>query len=163
MKILHNDSAEKKHADKYMNLALEIAKKATCARAQCGSVIVKDGVVIGVGYNSPPGNLDSQCRCNNSKDHYHKKVTDKTCCVHAEQRAIMDALARHPDKIKGSTLYFMRVGEDGGKSFCAMPYCTICSKMTLDSGVSEFALLYEDGIHVYDSEEYNDVSFDYKE
>jgi deoxycytidylate deaminase len=162
MKILTD--SEEKDAEKFMNLAVEIAKKATCTRAKCGSVIVsKSGIVIGVGYNSPPGNLDSQCRCSNSKDKYHKRVTDKTCCIHAEQRAIMDALARHPDNLKGSTLYFIRVDNEGNRTFAGLPYCTICSKMTLDSGISEFALYYEDGIHVYDSEEYNDVSFDYSE
>ncbi|HEY9703790.1 MAG TPA: hypothetical protein V6C58_15180 [Allocoleopsis sp.] len=154
----------KNEAEKFMHLALEIAKKSTCTRSKCGTIIVsKSGVVIGVGYNSPPGNLDSKCRCKNSKDIYHKKVTDKTCCVHAEQRAIMDALARHSDLIKGSKLYFIRLDENNEKSFAGKPYCTICSKMALDSGVAEFHLWHEDGITSYNTEEYNDLSYEYKE
>jgi hypothetical protein len=42
---------------------------------------------------------ENQRRCSNDKDKYNKKVTDKTCCVHAEQRAIMNALIDAPDKI----------------------------------------------------------------
>jgi hypothetical protein len=31
---------------------------------------------------------------------YHRKVTDKTCCIHAEQRALFDALKNHPEQIE---------------------------------------------------------------
>jgi deoxycytidylate deaminase len=85
---------------------INVAKQSGCNDARCGSIIVKDGIIIGKGFNSPPGNLESQRRCHIKKDHYHKKVSDKSCCIHAEERAIMDALRNNPDKIKGSTLYF---------------------------------------------------------
>jgi deoxycytidylate deaminase len=39
-------------------------------------------------------------------------VTDKTCCIHAEQRAIMNALRNHPNEIEGADLYFMRLDKD---------------------------------------------------
>ncbi|MBR7036894.1 hypothetical protein IKI14_03340 [bacterium] len=32
--------------------------------------------------------------------------------MHAEQRAIMDALKNHPDEIEGSDLYFIRLDKD---------------------------------------------------
>ena len=150
---------EKDAALSFLERAAVVARGATCHRARCGSVIVKDGVVVGEGSNSPPGGLESQRRCSNEKDAYHRKVTDKTCCVHAEQRAIMDALRRTPDKVRGSRLYFIRVDEDGDLTRAGAPYCTICSKMSLDAGVSEFVLWHEDGVCVYDTEEYNDLSF----
>ncbi|MFP4524363.1 MAG: hypothetical protein ACLFO2_03570 [Candidatus Woesearchaeota archaeon] len=143
----------------FLEEAAVVAREATCHRARCGSVIVKDGVVVGEGSNTPPGGLESQRRCSNEKDVYHRKVTDKTCCVHAEQRAIMDALKRNPDRVRGSRLYFVRIGEDGEMTRAGAPYCTICSKMSLDAGVSEFVLWHEDGVCVYDMEEYNDLSF----
>jgi hypothetical protein len=43
------------------------------------------------------------------------------------------------------------------------PYCTICSKMALDAGVSEFVLLHDEGIAVYDTDEYNRLSFEHRE
>lgn len=33
--------------------AAEVARKATCGRSQCGSVIAKNGKIIGEGFNSP--------------------------------------------------------------------------------------------------------------
>jgi hypothetical protein len=72
----------------------------------------------------------------------------------------MDVLRNNPGKITGSRLYFIRLGEDGKKSPAGKPYCTICSKMALDSGISEFVLWHKEGICVYDTEEYNELSFE---
>ena len=152
---------EKEKALEYLAAAADVAQDATCERARCGSVIVKDDEVIGKGYNSPPGNLESQRRCHLPKDAYHQKVTDKTCCVHAEQRAVMDALAHNPDRIEGSTLYFMRIDEEGEMTEAGDPYCTICSKMVLDAGVERFVLRHRDGIGSYLTSEYNERSFSF--
>ncbi|MEK6900471.1 MAG: hypothetical protein AABX05_05085 [Nanoarchaeota archaeon] len=161
MKFLSGE--EEKIALEYLAEAAEAAAFSTCGRSQCGSLIVKNYAVIGKGYNSPPNSLESQRRCSYIKDSYHKKVTDKTCCVHAEQRAIMDALQKNPDKLSGSRLYFIRLDEKGKSSRAGKPYCTICSKMALDSGIAEFVLWHEEGICVYDTVEYNELSFRYRE
>lgn len=148
---------------RWVQAATEVAKSATCGRSKCGSVIVKDGEVVGEGFNSPAGNLESQRRCGVEKSSYHTKVTDKTCCVHAEERAIMDALRRHPHKVSGSTLYFIRLDEDGKPKFSGRPYCTICSKLALDAGIAEFVLWHEEGITAYPTDEYNDLSYKFFE
>lgn len=103
---------EEKEALAYINEAARVALESTCNAAHCGSVIVQNDEIIGRGFNSPPLNLESQRRCEHSKDSYHPKVTDKTCCVHAEQRAIMDALKKNPDKLAGSRLYFVRLDKE---------------------------------------------------
>ncbi len=154
---------EESEAVEFIRMATEAALNSTCRRARCGCVIIKDGEVIGKGFNSPPFDKETQRRCFASKDSYHKKVTDKTCCVHAEQRAIMDALRKNPDKIAGSTLYFSRIDENGNPFAAEKPYCTICSKMTLDARIKEFVLLHDKGICVYDTEEYNDIFYGYNE
>ena len=96
------------------------------------------------------------------KDTYHKKVADKTCCVHAEQRAIMDALKKNSQELKGSTLYFIRLDLDNNILKAGRPYCTHCSKLALDSGIKQFVLWHEEGIALYDTEEYNELSFKYQ-
>lgn len=159
MKYLFGDEKEK--ALKCFDEAINIAKMATCKRSKCGAIIVKDNEIIGIGFNSPAGNIESQRRCLIKKDSYHLKVTDKTCCVHAEQRAIMDALRRNQEKLEGSKLYFIRLDDNNLPLKSGEPYCTICSKMALDVGVKEFILLQEKGVCVYDTEEYNRISFDY--
>ena len=97
MKLLTGNEEQK--AMEYINQSAEIAIQATCERARCGCVIVENDEIIGTGFNSPPGHLENQKRCKNDKNGYHKKITDKTCCVHAEQRAIINALIDAPDKI----------------------------------------------------------------
>ncbi len=157
MKILSGE--EEKEAFGYVNKAAKVARLASCERSKCGSVIVKASEIIGSGFNSPPGNSENQRRCSCKKNSYHKKVTDKTCCVHAEQRAIMDALAKNPGKLVGSRLYFIRLDSTEKPSMAGEPYCTMCSKMALDAGVAEFVLWREEGVCVYGAEEYNTLSF----
>jgi deoxycytidylate deaminase len=142
--------------------AINEAIKSTCLRSKCGSVIIKNEKIIGRGFNSPPANLDSQRRCLNDKLLYDKNVTDKTCCIHAEQRAIVDALKNNPQEIKDSVLYFIRLDLENNILFSGKPYCTHCSKLALDVGIKKFVLWHEEGIGVYDTEGYNDLSFDYR-
>ncbi len=160
MKVL--SGSEEKEAMKYIDEAAKVALHATCERKKCGTVIVMKSKIIGKGFNSPPTNIESQRRCLNDKSSYDKRVTDKTCCVHAEQRAIMDALKNNPEKIVGSRLYFVRLDKTKKKP-SGQPYCTICSKMALDAGIKEFVLWHDSGITVYDTDEYNDLSFQYRE
>lgn len=160
MRIVTGKEAEL--AKKYLTIAVETAKKATCVRSRCGAVIVSErGCIIGEGFNSPPGGLKSQRRCRREKSDYHIKVTDRTCCVHAEQRAMIQVLITHPESIAGSTLYFVRLNEDGKLHYSGAPYCTICSKMALDIGIKYFVLWHKEGITVYGTEEYNNISYAY--
>lgn len=150
---------DERKALEYITEASDVAKNALCDRAKCGAVIVQSDEIIGRGFNSPPGG--SAKRCSYKKDSYHQKVTDKTCCIHAEQRAVMDALRNNADQLPGSRLYFSRLDETGSPLVSGDPYCTICSKMVLDAGVTEFVLWQKDGVCVYDADEYNDLSYGY--
>ena len=88
-------------------------------------------------------------------------MTDKTCCIHAEQRAIIDTLT-NKENIEGSDLYFTSVDKKN-IVYSENPYCTICSKLALDIGIKNFILWHKEGIRAYDAEEYNNLSFNYKE
>jgi len=148
---------------KYIGEAVKEANKSGCEQARCGCVIVKDEKIIGKGFNSPPAELESQRRCSNSKKDFNNKVTDKTCCMHAEQRAIIDTLKNNHDLIKEADLYFIRIDKEGIKIPAGKPYCTICSKMALDVGIKNFILFHKQGIRFYDAQEYNDLSFGFKD
>ncbi|MFH1308141.1 MAG: deaminase [archaeon] len=161
MKYL-SDAEEKKAID-YINQAVKIALSSTCLRGKCGSIIIKNDEIIGEGFNSPPAEKESQRQCHKNKDEFHKKVADKTCCVHAEQRAIMQALVKNPQKLKNSTLYFIRLDKNNQIAKAGKPYCTHCSKLALDVGIKEFVLWHEKGVCAYDTEEYNSLSFQYQE
>jgi deoxycytidylate deaminase len=161
MRILVWD--EEKQARMWMEKAWEIAQHASCERSKCWSVVVKDWVCIWAWYNSPAKELESQRRCSADKMSYHRKVTDKTCCIHAEQRALFDALRNHPEQIEWSILYFIRLDKDWNLSRAGKPYCTICSKMALELWVAEFVLWHDEGITAYNTEEYNLLSYQYEE
>lgn len=144
---------------KWIEKAAAVAVNSTCQRSRCGSVIVKDEQIIWTWFNSPALDLESQRRCGCRKSEYDSKITDKTCCIHAEQRAIMDALKTNADKLDWSRLYFIRLDNDWKISYAGQPYCTICSKMSLDAGISEFVLYHQEWICVYDTQEYNELSY----
>ena len=155
---------EKIIAEKYIEEAVRVAQRATCERAKCGAVIVNNDEIIGTGFNSPPSDDEKERRCAIKKDEYHEKVTDKTCCVHAEQRAIMDALRRNPDKVKGAKLYFARFYSDGQRRVLGgkiQLYCTICAKMMFDVGIAEFILMHQNGVRAYSDYKYVNDSFNY--
>ena len=148
---------------RYFEVAAEEAEKATCLRAKCGSVVVsKSGVILGRGYNAPPLGDETQRQCEAELDLTKKPKYDKTCCVHAEWNAVIDALANSQKReIDGSRLYFMRVDEHGNFTDAGEPYCTTCSRFTMQTGVSEFALWNDDGADVYTLPEYNQMSYEY--
>lgn len=144
----------------YLEQCAQVALSSPCFRSRCGSVIVNHGRIIGSGYNSPPKDIHiDHCIKDALPDNFK---SDKTCCIHAEQRAIMDALIHNSDDITGSRLYFIRLDEAGNKQHAGDPYCTICSKMALDAGIAEFVLWRPEGICVYDTHEYNLLSFQYR-
>jgi deoxycytidylate deaminase len=160
-KMIYLKDKEEKEAKDWMKEATEVAKKAICLKARCGTVIVKDGEIIGRGYNAPPLDDIKNRTCLDEFKTFRKLDFDRTCCMHAEWRAIIDALKNHPDKIVGSSLYFSRVGEDGEIKKSGKPYCTVCSRLALDTGVSHFLLWQEEGIADYPTDEYNKLSYDF--
>src|SRR5665648_21422 len=139
------------HKD-YFNEAGEVATHAMCHKAKCGSIIVSlDGEVIGKGYNAPPLDDESQRTCDRTDLNKSLKLGyDKTCCVHAEWNAILDALKNNASKVEGSTLYFMRVDDDGNFTEAGAPYCTVCSRLALQSGIKIFGL-WNDGPDMIDT------------
>ncbi len=146
-----------------MKEAAKVAEKSLCLHAKCGTVIVKDDEIIGVGYNAPPLDNEKNRKCLDEYDFSGKPKHDHTCCMYAEWRAILDAMKENGEKVKGSNLYFTRVDENGNILKSGKPFCTVCSRFALDSGVSSFLLWHKDGVCSCDTEEYNNLSYDYKD
>lgn len=158
----HLGGKSETEAGGWMERAAIVAGKAMCLKARCGTVIVKDGEVIGEGYNAPPLDAEENRTCDHPK-RSGKPGYDQTCCMHAEWRAIMDALAKNPEKLKDSKLYFTRVDGEGKIIRSGKPYCTVCSRMALDAGIGTFVLWHEEGIREYPTDEYNKLSYEYEE
>ena len=147
-------------AEKYFHKAAKLALNSECLKDKCGSVIVHNNQIIGRGFNSPPGDKSIEYCLKETLPEDFK--SEKHCCIHAEQRAVMDALKNYPNlkKYKDTRIYFTRADKDGKILMSGRPYCTICSKMALDAGIKEWALRHNLGIFVYGAEEYNSTSFE---
>lgn len=145
--------------EEYFAEAAKEANKSLCKKAKCGAVIVLGGEIVGRGYNAPPNDdiKKSKCDCEFSSVSMKPK-SDRTCCVHAEWRAIIDGVRRQ-GTLEGSSLYFTRVDEGGAIVRSGKPYCTVCSRLALDTGIEYFFLWHDDGIKGYEAEEYNDLSY----
>lgn len=157
VRVLFGD--EKSRAEEFFREVLNECDKSFCLSSQSGCVIVKNNRIIGRGTNSPPGNEKiEKCFKDDLPENFR---SDKTCCIHAEQRAILDALSRGKNEVAGSTLFYIRK-KLGEKVLAGKPYCTMCSKFALDAGVKEFVLWHEEGITAYGAREYNELSFAYR-
>lgn len=147
------------HED-YFKEAGKEASKALCKRDKCGAIIVINNKIIGRGYNAPPKDMEENCKCDLDLILSKKKKSDRTCCLHAEWRAIIDAIKKTP-KLSGSTLYFVRVDESGNLKYSKEPYCTVCSRLVLDVDIKLFGLWTIDGPKLFPTKEYNDMSYSF--
>lgn len=147
------------HED-YFREAGKVAEKALCLRDKCGAVIVKDGLIIGCGYNAPPKDDITMRKCHLELVTSPKPKSDRTCCMHAEWRAVLNALPT--GNIVGSTLYFVRVNEYGEiKQSNGVPYCTVCSRLALDVGIAQFGLWTKEGVGMFPTDQYNELSYQF--
>lgn len=110
----------------FLELAAQVAKRATCDRGRAGCVVVRDKRIIATGYvGSPPG----LAHCD-EVGHLLRKVVDedgtvRQHCVrttHAEQNAICQA-ARYGIALDGATLY------------CTMEPCRVCAMLLISAGI----------------------------
>lgn len=121
--------------DYFMNIAREVATRATCDRKHVGAVIVNpERNILATGYN---GSIPGTPHCDEVG---HMLIfdpnTNRESCVrtvHAEANAIVQA-AKHGNAIKGSTIYTT-----------ASP-CWPCFKLIASAGIKRivFGELYKD-------------------
>ena len=83
----------------FMNIARQVATRATCDRKRVGAVIVRDKTILSTGYN---GSIRGLAHC----DEVGHMMEDGHCVrtVHAEANAICQA-ARNGVRIEGADIY----------------------------------------------------------
>ena len=90
--------------DIFMELAVNLAKRSHCIKAQVGAVLTKDTRIISIGYNGPPAGTHN---CDVEFPGVGCPRDSKGSCslaLHAEENAILYA-AKNGSDIAGSTLY----------------------------------------------------------
>lgn len=111
----------------FMSIARVVALRSNCIKRKVAAVIVRERRIISTGYNGTPRGVancsEGGCpRCN----HFgvSGEALGECLCSHAEENAIVQA-AFHGVSIKGGTIY------------CTYSPCLICTKMILNSGLSD--------------------------
>ncbi len=88
----------------FMELAVNLAKRSHCVRAQVGAVLTNETRIISIGYNGPPAethNCDEDFGINGCP-----KDSKGSCslALHAEQNAILYAV-KNGSRVEGGTIY----------------------------------------------------------
>jgi len=118
--------------DYFLNLAIEVGKRATCDRGKSGCVVVRDKRIISTGYVGAPVGLP---HCDEAGHLMHKvhntDGTESQHCIrttHAETNAIAQA-ARHGVSVKDATIY------------CKMEPCYVCAQTIINAGIKRVVCL----------------------
>ncbi|MFC3809845.1 deoxycytidylate deaminase [Lacihabitans lacunae] len=93
-----------KFDDIYMDLAVNLAQRSHCIKAQVGAVLVNETRIISIGYNGPPAGTHN---CDEDFGNVGCPRDSKGSCslaLHAEQNTILYA-AKNGAKVEGATLY----------------------------------------------------------
>jgi len=103
----------------FMNIAKEIATRATCDRNHVGAVIVRDKNILSTGYN---GSISGLPHCDENGHEMENGHCVRT--IHAEANAIVQA-ARNG------------VGIDGAEIYITASPCYNCFKMIANAGIKK--------------------------
>lgn len=110
--------------DIYMDLAVNLAKRSHCVKAQVGAVLTKDTRIISLGYNGPPAGTHN---CDVEFPEQGCPRDSKGSCslaLHAEQNAILYA-SKNKVAVEGSTLYV------------TLSPCIACARVVYTMGIKK--------------------------
>lgn len=111
----------------FMSIAKIVASRSNCVKRKVAAVIVKDQRIISTGYNGTPRGAkncnEGGCpRCNSFAEAGTR--LDECLCCHGEENAITQAA-------------FWGISVKGASIYCTLAPCLICTKMIINSGITE--------------------------
>ncbi len=115
--------------DIFMELAINLAKRSHCIKAQVGAVLTKDTRIISIGYNGPPAGTHN---CDEEFPEVGCPRDAKGSCslaLHAEQNAILFAV-KNGSNIEGATL------------FVTLAPCIACARVIYTMKISKVIFLH---------------------
>lgn len=98
----------------FMKTAMCMSELSTAERKKVGSIIVRNGNILSMGYNGTPSGFDNVCEISPEET--------KPETLHAESNAICK-MAKSPVSAEGATLYV------------TMSPCYECAKLIIQSGI----------------------------
>lgn len=155
--------------------------KSDCDRAHYWAIITNKrkfsflNWIIWRWHNHIPWWLIDNQTCSCWKNEFNLRITDTTCCIHAEASAIYDAMRNNPQLLENAVISFLRYWNPIDSGVCShnnpiteeAPHCTSCSKLILDVWIKVVTLLQKDSnldtyFLAYDSTVYDIISHNYE-
>ena len=148
--------------EKYVDMALDLAKKSDCKESNYGVIIFKGDKILGKAYNYVPKLDNYSCdACPRHHMDVHKGVGFEICfSIHAEEAAINDMLITNRHSIedsKGAKILIVRM-KDGkfNRPHEQKPYCSKCSgRIYTQTLVDEVIMCSDRGFVAFGREEYH--------
>jgi dCMP deaminase len=129
----------------YISIAKEVSKASKCLRSHFGSVVVKDDMIIGTGYNGPSRGV-SHCKLCRRVNDPPGAGYEKCIAVHAEINGIIQAGGRRG--CLGATMYMSSHNRkyDGTRYNAGMGDfpCNNCARAIINAGI-EWLVQEENG------------------
>lgn len=129
---------EDKKINEYLDMAESAAHNSTCLRANYGSVIVKDGNVLSLGYNDVPYgrvNCTELGYCIKEKLKIpHGDGYSKCRAICSEQNAIIKAM---PDELIDSTLYLVGLDPVTHDYLVNPRPCPVCERFIINARIKD--------------------------
>lgn len=121
----------------YLNIALDVAKRATCLRWRFGAVIVNHDEIVSTGYTGAPRgakNCIDLGDCPREKAGIPPGERYELCrSVHAEANAIISASRK---EMLGGTMYLTGENVKDGTIAIAQP-CKMCKRLIINAGIEK--------------------------
>ncbi|MEI6296206.1 MAG: deaminase [bacterium] len=122
--------------ERYLAVALVMAKCGSCLRRNYGAVIVKDDRIISTGYTGSPRGEENCCdigTCYRIENQIPQGKEYESCrSCHAEANAIIFG---NPTDMKDATLYLAGIDYNTSKELVGVKPCSICMRMIKNAGV----------------------------
>ena len=115
-----SNAKQERYDQMYMDIAHRVAEMSFDVDTKVGAIIVKDGNIISMGWNGTPAGFANECK-------HPSTGATLPYVIHAEANAICK-LSRDGGNGLGSTLY------------CTLAPCMECTKLILQSGISEVVI-----------------------
>ena len=145
-----------KREEYYLNIAKQVAERATCFRNKGGAIIVKDDVIVATGYiGAPRKTKDCFERGYCLRDKLkipHGRYYEICRSCHAEQNCIINS-ARAGVSLLGGDMYIYHRDREG-KEMDSFP-CFICKKMIINAGLKRvICSTKEKGMKIFNVEDW---------
>lgn len=115
----------------YLELARQLARQSNCKKIHYGAIIVKDGLVLGRGFNQPvnlPEDMGIKCCLRVNIESGTR--TEQCLATHAEEVSVLNSLALGFN-IEDASLYLAKESSDGKILYfdTSIICCSHCSRI----------------------------------